>query len=426
MSKKPPGAFSGERKEQRRSFKDFFRTSPSPTLHKDGMTGKAPETPTDQSQRPAAGTTGSISPPSGELSPSSIYMPPRVQHRRASDNVFGGAEAGGWSQKIAISEDFSPAGRPKSQTIDMGVRPQVSNTVASLGFLLNGYDELDIPTLERTFSVRSSEDIERPRGDPLYNLMDAYAVMLCVSLLRADTFPSLCTIATLGSVALSDKARQILVHLLGIIGRLFPDRNCAQLLSDPSLIEYSSTFASLKQSGRALKASQLLLSLSTAFSLSRGRGGYTANSIMSSLASDRKSGSRSAQQVRGVLDSIASADCGLDLGKHPEEIGADQKVLSNVKSSNDFLASRIREHRVTRVISDILDEIAHTGNFYSLLINPDCYITLLSAYARVSRIIGTAAALKDNNPDAFKSRNVRESILLLVLSSFYCMHTLCR
>lgn len=301
-----------------------------------------------------------------------------MQHRRASDNP-----SGTWADKIA--EEQQSSGRAKSRTVDLGVRT-TSNNPVSLGFLLNGCDEMDMPTLERTFSVRSSEDIERPRADPLYNLLDTYGVILCVALLRAGFFRSLCTVSTLGSAALSDKARKILVRLLSVISRLFPDRTCAQLLSDPSLIEYASTFASLKLSDRALKASQLLLSLSSAFSLSRGRGGFTANSIMSNNSSTRYAAADSGS----VLDTITGYGDGLSVGnravgEQPNKVQA----ASTAPTGNDFLASRIREHRVTRVVSDVLDEIAHT------------------AFSRVSRIIGTAAALKDNNPEAFKNRHVR-------------------
>jgi hypothetical protein len=432
-------------KEPRRSLKNFFRTKSSPrgSPSKEVLLGSAgaplvtPEkienaaardtNSRDTNARDTTSATAAMTTTSpsevGNSSPGSIYRPPRGQHRRVSDSLYGGSGSG-------QSEDTAPSpaqGRAKSKTLDssrehsrehsrdggnlrsnLKKMNSVTGSTVSLGFLLNGYEEMDMPTLERTFSVRSADEIERPRGDPLYNLMDSYAVMLCAALLKAGTFPSLCTIGTLGSAMLSDKARKILVHLLGVISRLFPDRMCAQLLSDPSLIEFASTFASLKLSDRALKASQLLLSLSTAFSLSRGRGGYTANSIMNNLSSNRQQQSDAAnKQGGGLLDSVILDNNfaaqtrvgGMDFSGAVNPARSPSPIPTSSSSSssagNDFLASRIRQHRVTRVISDVLDEVAHT------------------AYARVSRIIGTAAALKDNNPDAFNrdSNRQRDSMM---------------
>ena len=90
----------------------------------------------------------------------------RMQHRRCSEDAIehtsGGTAA--WASKIAKEQHQS---RQKAMTIDFGHSSieSIPNVPAvSLGQYVNGYDELDVPTLERNFSYRSTEEVERPRG----------------------------------------------------------------------------------------------------------------------------------------------------------------------------------------------------------------------------------------------------------------------
>jgi hypothetical protein len=206
----------------------------------------------------------------------------------------------------------------------------------------------------------SKDDADvKSRADPLYNLMDSYGIVLCAALLKAKLFQALCTLGTIGTAAISEKSRKILVNFLGIISRLFPDQICAQLLQDPSLIEFASTFASLKLSDRALKASQLLLSVSNTFSLARGRGGFTAPSIMAKVASTSSSQTSDPE----VIDLSTQIQRDISLGTLA--IGGKAQNAFPMPTSgygaSSIIASRLREHRVTRAASDIVDEIAHTS-----------------------------------------------------------------
>jgi hypothetical protein len=216
--------------------------------------------------------------------------------------------------------------------------------------------------------------------------MDSYAVILCAALLRAGLFPALCTLGTLGTAVISEKSRRILVNFLGVISRLFPERTCAELLGDPSLIEFASSFASLKLSDRALKASQLLLSLSTAFSLARGRGGYTANSVIAKApsSSDHTRADEPGNVLRDALSNgnLIRFPSATNLG---EMFGPSVSSSSLNGSTSNVAALRIREHRITRAISDILDEIAHTS-YARVTHNAASFSSLLNEAIQSSRM----------------------------------------
>lgn len=200
----------------------------------------------------------------------------------------------------------------------------------------------------------------RFRGDPMYNLMDSYGVVLCSALLKAKLFQALCTLGTIGTAAISEKSRKILVNFMGVISRLFPDQICAQLLQDPSLIEFASTFASLKLSDRALKASQLLLSVANTFSLSRGRGGFTAPNIMAKVASTSSALTSDPEAVElssQIQRDISLGTLALSGGKPLQSAFSPRSAYG----ASSIIASRLREHRVTRAASDIVDEVAHTS-----------------------------------------------------------------
>ena len=110
-------------------------------------------------------------------------------------------------------------------------------------------------------SKSSSSD---SNNDPIYNLLDSYAAVLCCSFLTCGIIESLLFLGTQNETDLGKKARNLLLDLLRVIVRIFPESFCSELLTMPVLLEYTT---SLNIAGGSHRASQILLSLADAFSV---------------------------------------------------------------------------------------------------------------------------------------------------------------
>jgi len=59
----------------------------------------------------------------------------------------------------------------------------------------------------------------------------------------SETVDSLCFLGTHGEFSVAIKSRKLLVSILVVIAKIFPDRTCSDLLTLPSLLEISATIA---------------------------------------------------------------------------------------------------------------------------------------------------------------------------------------
>lgn len=90
-------------------------------------------------------------------------------------------------------------------------------------------------------TVGSAEDLSE---DPVYNMIDSYAALLCSAFMHCDVFDKLCYIGTHGNSVLSRKSRDLLVNLLRIVSGIFPESTCSSLLAVPSLVEFATAAGS--------------------------------------------------------------------------------------------------------------------------------------------------------------------------------------
>ena len=101
----------------------------------------------------------------------------------------------------------------------------------------------------------------------MFYLVDNHAAMLCSSLLHSEVVESLCYSEHRSTPLVADKSRILLVEFLRTLAHILPERNCAELLNAPSLIEFSTSIHAGAMSNRAHKARQLLSSLADAFNV---------------------------------------------------------------------------------------------------------------------------------------------------------------
>ena len=126
-----------------------------------------------------------------------------------------------------------------------------------------------------------AELAEKFSVDPIYNMLDNYAGVLCCAFMHVKLFDALCWLGTNGDDAISARGKDILVDLMGVVNKICTEKICSEILTLPSLIEYAANSANVKKRNhRAYKASDVLRSLSNAFSVSKRKeiNIYSANS----------------------------------------------------------------------------------------------------------------------------------------------------
>jgi rapamycin-insensitive companion of mTOR len=131
-----------------------------------------------------------------------------------------------------------------------------------------------------------AELAEKFSVDPIYNMLDNYAGVLCSAFMHVKLFDALCWLGTNGDDYLSCRGKDLLVDLMGVVNKVCTEKVCSDLLTLPSLIEYAANSANVKKrNDRAYKASDVLKSLSNAFSVSKRKeiSIYSANPATSSL-----------------------------------------------------------------------------------------------------------------------------------------------
>jgi len=103
--------------------------------------------------------------------------------------------------------------------------------------------------------------------DPVFNLLDNYAAFLCCSFLHVNLLKCLFSLAVEGSSAIAEKSRKLLVEFLKLLAMILPEKSCAELLTNPTLIDIASSINSNKLFHKAHKASLILYDLASAFSV---------------------------------------------------------------------------------------------------------------------------------------------------------------
>jgi len=127
-----------------------------------------------------------------------------------------------------------------------------------------------------------AELAEKFSVDPIYNMLDNYAGLLCSAFMHVKLFDALCWLGTNGNDYISSRGKDILVDLMGVVNKICTEKICSDILTLPSLIEYAANSANVKQrNDRAYKASDMLKSLSNAFSVSKRKEINIYNPAMS-------------------------------------------------------------------------------------------------------------------------------------------------
>lgn len=106
-------------------------------------------------------------------------------------------------------------------------------------------------------------------ADPVFNVLDNYAGLICCAFLHVKLFDSLCILCTHGDTFISTKSKLLLVDLMGVVAKIFPEDTCCQIMTTPSLIQYAASIASLKAPDTAHKSFELIIALANAFSVSK-------------------------------------------------------------------------------------------------------------------------------------------------------------
>ena len=78
---------------------------------------------------------------------------------------------------------------------------------------------------------------------------------------------SLCFLGTHGDINLIAKSQELLVNILRVSSKIFPERFCSEMLAVPSLVEFTAQSSIQSMVSRSHKASQILYELANAFSI---------------------------------------------------------------------------------------------------------------------------------------------------------------
>lgn len=104
--------------------------------------------------------------------------------------------------------------------------------------------------------------------DPVFNLLDNLSALLCCAFLHVELIDSLFELSTTAKLGIANKSRTLLINFLRILAEVLPESTCAELLTNPTLIDLASSLgSSSRSSSQAHKASQLLVDLAEAFTI---------------------------------------------------------------------------------------------------------------------------------------------------------------
>ena len=78
---------------------------------------------------------------------------------------------------------------------------------------------------------------------------------------------SLCFLGTHGDLNLATKSQELLVNILRVSSKIFPERFCSEMLAVPSLVEFAAQSSVHSMVSQSHKASHMLYELANAFSV---------------------------------------------------------------------------------------------------------------------------------------------------------------
>jgi hypothetical protein len=122
----------------------------------------------------------------------------------------------------------------------------------------------DNDTGSRSAETKAADEKE-DMCDPIFNLMDNYAALVCCAFLHVDLLSSLFVLGVDGKSEVAQKSRELIVKFVQILANVLPEPVCADLLTNPSLVEVAATLE--VRANRAHNASQLLCDIAHAFTL---------------------------------------------------------------------------------------------------------------------------------------------------------------
>lgn len=145
----------------------------------------------------------------------------------------------------------------------------------------------------------SEEDLTAPtflveEFDPVFNLLDNLSALLCCAFLHVDLIDALFVLSTDAKVNIANKSRNLLVNFLRILSEVLPENACAELLTNPTLIDVAASLGPTRSSNKAHKSSQLLIDLAEAFTImpyKQTSGSHSSNLSVAGTSAKGRNGS---------------------------------------------------------------------------------------------------------------------------------------
>eukprot|EP01039_Chlorochromonas_danica_P002589 gene2589-2831_t len=252
-------AFDPIRQSRATSESDMYRdslTSSPGDMQSNGMRSRTSFTSLFSSHTPSLSTDSAAN--ASVSGGNGVISAPHASRGSISSYLFGG------------SRGSTPAPSSKQHAIQPPQPP--SSSLNRRSFL--GIAHLNAPSRSASNPLESicendhfSEGFAVDEIDPVYNLLDNVSALLCCAFLHVDLINSLFVLSTEARVGVAVKSRKLLVNFLRILSEVLPENACAELLTNPTLLDISIALGSNRSANRAYKSSQLLMDLADTFSV---------------------------------------------------------------------------------------------------------------------------------------------------------------
>lgn len=157
-------------------------------------------------------------------------------NNNSNNNNIG---SGGNSSSSNTNSYMNSFLKPKSAANTPNYKPN-RKTSTSSGYSKNrSFSDASIAGNDAYISER--KEYEDESYDRIYNLLDSYAAVLCCSFISCGIIESLILLGTQHDGELGRKARNLLLQVLRVVVRIFPESFCSELLTMPLLLEYNTT-----------------------------------------------------------------------------------------------------------------------------------------------------------------------------------------
>jgi rapamycin-insensitive companion of mTOR len=178
--------------------------------------------------------------------------------------------------------------------------------------------------------------------DPIYNMLDNYAGIICCSFIHVQLFRHLTWLCANGDIYISTRCRDMIVDLMGVVSKVCTERVCSDLLTLPSLLQDAASASSMQHPDKAYKASDLLMALSDAFSVTKSDGSLSNQTDSEERSHSSASSSRGAKR----LSAARNFEAGGLLGKKGMASAkglsciADELVQTSLVSGTDISSKK--------------------------------------------------------------------------------------